>query len=172
MPNMASTPSALRHSMIASTALIYVRVGRQILASRRGHLLGPFLVSTASVADLLIERHHVSALVAVAIDLVALVAPQQCSDVPDDRNHEADREPEHERAALVAPGQTRAEAAAQADEDVTETRHGADLEDSDRPDDRDYRDYYDDRGGERRHDPDHDLEQEPGSDDEDENGQH
>src|SRR5215216_7812632 len=49
---------------------------------------------------------------------------------------------------------------------------GTSLENPDGPDDRDDREYYDDRGCDGRHDPDHDLEKDPGGNDEDEDGQH
>src|SRR3954454_17620352 len=38
---------------------------------------------------------------------------------------------------------------------------GLRLENADGPDDGEHRDYYDDHSGERRHDPDHNLEQDP-----------
>src|SRR3954447_23923267 len=171
MPNMASTPSAFKHSMIASTARI-VRP-RPMLASRGGHLLGPFLVRTAAVADLLVERDHVTTFVTFPKDFLVLVAPQQCSERSEDRQHESDREPEQERAALVATYEPCGQATAEADEDIGHPVHsGLPLEDPDCPDDRDEREYYDDHGGHSRHDADHDLEKNPGSDDQDEDRQH
>src|SRR4051794_35083379 len=175
MPNMASTPSAFKHSMMASTARMTSPAA--ILASRRMHLLclggvhflGPFQIGSAAVADLLVKRHDMPALFALAEDLVVLVAPQQGRDRPEQRDHRADREPEQERAALVAADDARAQAAEEADDDIAHL--GAVLEDSDRPDDRDEREYYDDHGGQRRHDPDYDLEQDPGGDQQDEDGQ-
>src|SRR6478672_4756433 len=46
------------------------------------------------------------------------------------------------------------------------------LEDADGPDNREDREYRHDDGGESGHDPDHDLEQDPGGNDEDKDGQH
>src|SRR3954447_344215 len=112
MPNMASTPSAFKHSMMASTARI--KSPAAMLASRRGHLLGPFLVRPTVVADLLIQRDHVTALVAFTEHFLVLVAPEQRRDGAEDRQHEADREPEHERTALVATDKACGQAAAEA----------------------------------------------------------
>src|SRR3954466_7690864 len=164
MPNMASTPSAFKHSMMASTARI--KSPAAMLASRRGHLLGPFLVRPTAVADLLIQRDHVTALVTFTKDFLVLVAPQERGDGAEDRQHEANCEPEQERAALVATDEACGQAAAETDEHIGHpVQSGPPLKDPDRPDDRDDREYYDDRGGYSRHNPDHELEEDPGSDD-------
>src|SRR3954452_5904549 len=125
MPNMASTPSAFKHSMMASTA----RMGkpRRILAVSRQSLLGPFLVGTAVVADLLVKRHDMSAFVALAVGLVALVATRKRSDRPENWQEEADREPEPERAALPAADEGRRQAAEEADDDESQAVHDVGL---------------------------------------------
>src|SRR3954447_19237917 len=108
---MASTPSAFRHSIIASTARI-----------ERDSSFGPFLVGTAAIANLLVQRHHMTALVALAVGLVVLEAPEQRGGRPQERQDRPDEEPEHERAALPAADDRGGEAAEKADD---EELHGS-----------------------------------------------
>src|SRR4051794_25469671 len=170
MPNMASTPSAFKHSMMASTARM--AESSEILAVGRQDLVRPFLVRTAVVADLLVKGHDMSALVALAVRLRVFVAPRERGDGPEDRQEEADREPQPERAALPATDEGRGQAAEEADDDEPEALHDRrSSEDADGPDDRKDREYRDDDRRQPSHDPDHDLEQDPGGNDEDEDGQ-
>src|SRR3954453_5488726 len=98
MPNTVSTPSALRHSMMASTARMRGTsfrgpgTGKGVESSRgraaRGlarrardvHLARVLLVGAAAAADLSGDRHHEAALVAVPARLLALEAVEQCGD--------------------------------------------------------------------------------------------
>src|SRR5436190_16077032 len=153
--------------------------GWGILASRRGRLLGrlgfellrPLLIRAAAVADLLVKRHDMSALVALAEDLVVLEAPEQRRDRAEDRDHEPDGEPQQERAALVAADEARGQPATEADEHIAHPVVARPLEDADGPEDRDDREDRDDDRCEPRHDPDHDLEKDPGGNDENKDGQ-
>src|SRR3954452_17099976 len=103
MPNTVSTPSALRHSMMASTALTYPTSfrdrGPSSLAADE-HSLGQRLVRSAAAAHLVRERHDVAAFIALAARLVALEAVEEGGDQPEHRQSRADQEPDEERAAL------------------------------------------------------------------------
>src|SRR5436305_9485465 len=131
MPNTASTPSALRHSMMASTALTgttsFLRIRRRKCAatgranalyqrvfgltracpsregSRQVHLFGHVLVGAAAPADLVGDRQHRAALLAVAAQLVTLVAVEDRRERPEYRQARAHQEPDEERAALDLP---------------------------------------------------------------------
>src|SRR4051812_12259149 len=106
MPNTVSTPSALRHSMMASTALtgrtsFLRRVrGKSSLAGLYQQSPGQSLVSPAAAADLVRDRHDAPALVALSTRLVALVAVEDGGERAEHRQHRADEEPDEERAAL------------------------------------------------------------------------
>src|SRR5215208_7029328 len=136
------------------------------------NLLWPFLVCPAVVADLLVKRHYMPALVALAVDLFVLVAPGQRGDRPQDRQEEADREPQPERAALPTADEGRGQSAEEADDDEAHAGHRDSLEHAERPDNGNDREYGHDDCCQSGHDPDHDLEQDPGGNDEDEDGQH
>src|SRR5947199_7371734 len=108
MPNTVSTPSALRHSMMASTALTCGppfslpgdgNSGGVSLAAHEDPL-GHFLIGPAAAADLVGERDDPPALVALAARLVALRPVAEGGDRPEDRDHRPDREPDPEGAAL------------------------------------------------------------------------
>src|SRR3954447_14206945 len=111
MPNTVSTPSALRHSMMASTARMTRTsfrgaVGTPSLAGGRRpdvHLVRVRLVGAAAAADLRGDRHHEAALVTAAARLLALEAVEQGGDGPDQRQCGADQEPDQEGAALDLP---------------------------------------------------------------------
>src|SRR4051794_30927702 len=111
MPNTVSTPSAFRHSMIASTARMRctsfraLRERQSSLAGRAAHvdLARVLLVRPAAPAHLARDRHHEAALVTAAARLVALEAVEDRRDGPDQRRGRADQEPEEEGAALDLP---------------------------------------------------------------------
>src|SRR4051812_47163279 len=114
-----------------------------------------------------------SALVTFAVDLVVLEAPGQRGDGPENRQEEADREPQQERAALPAADECRRQPTEEADDNEAHAIHlGPALENADGPDDGDDREYGHDYRRKSGHDPDHDLEQDPRGDDEHENRQH
>src|SRR5438874_3328751 len=106
MPNTVSTPSALRHSMMASTALTGHNLlsgwgkGKSSLAGAYEQSLGESLIGPAAAADLVGDRHDPSALVALPARLVALVAVEEGGERAEHRQHRADEEPDDERAAL------------------------------------------------------------------------
>src|SRR3954447_4151169 len=95
---------------------------RRILAVGGRDLLGPFLIRPASVAHLLVKGHDMSALRALAIDLLVLEAPEQRGDGAEHRDDRPDREPEQERAALPAADQAGRKAAEEANDEVA---HGS-----------------------------------------------
>src|SRR3954468_18105306 len=105
MPNTVSTPSALRHSMMASTARMYAyllsRSGTKpsLAGGRRSdvHLVRICLVGAAAPADLRGDRHHEAALVTAAARLLALEAVEQGGDRPAQRQCGPDQEPDQER---------------------------------------------------------------------------
>src|SRR3954452_15387306 len=130
MPNTVSTPSALRHSMMASTALTYPTSFRDLgiyQMSRRPaggqsprgeagterhlvvslaaheHAFRQRLVGPAAAADLARDRHHVAAFVAFAARLIALEAVEERGEQAEDRKGRPDQEPDEERAALDLP---------------------------------------------------------------------
>src|SRR5947209_17934705 len=118
------------------------RRGWHPLGVGRVQFLRPFLVRAAAIAHLLVKRDDMSALVAVAVDLVVLEAPEQRRDGAENRHDGADRKPEPERAPLVAADDACGEPAAEADEDIARVLHGRTrLEHPDRPDDRENREY-------------------------------
>src|SRR3954454_799015 len=178
MPNTVSTPSAFRHSMIASTARMRctsfqaLRERQSSLAAHRRaasqalvrdvDLAGIFLIRPAAPAHLARDRHHEAALVAAAARLVALEAVEDRRDGPDQRRSRADQEPEEEGAALDLPDGSGREAE---EEHQDEPLHrGVTLAAQDRhgPEDRHHAEYDDDDPGDRGHDADDDLEEDPG----------
>src|SRR3954465_5360291 len=111
MPNTVSTPSALRHSMMASTARMTRTsfrgaVGTPSLAGGRRpavHLARVRLVGAAAAADLRGDRHHEAALVTAAARLLALEAVEQGGDGPHQRQRGPDPETEQEGAPFDLP---------------------------------------------------------------------
>src|SRR5437763_11865478 len=123
MPNTVSTPSALRHSMMASTALtghnlLPIRGRGPSLAGAYEQSLGKSLVSSAAAADLVGDRHDPPAFVAFPARLVAFVAVEEGGERAEDRQHGADEEPDEERAALDLPDHARREAEEERDDEV------------------------------------------------------
>src|SRR6185503_1130705 len=124
MPNTCSTPSALRHSMMASTARMAAMVlsgfrgqdwpGGQskrklsltVLFSRSdrvscaGDRLREIQVGAAAHAHLVADRDDVAALGAFPERIVLLVAVQHRRDDPNPRERGADQEPDEEGASL------------------------------------------------------------------------
>src|SRR5689334_23174651 len=120
-PNTTSTPSALRHSITASTARMRIHPSRCVdviraalggswvpsVPSVRGRLdwcrrscgwvleLGP-----AAGAQRVVHRDDLAAARAAAIVLFVLVAVEDRGQQPDERRDRRDQEPEEERAAL------------------------------------------------------------------------
>src|SRR3954469_16540765 len=129
MPNTVSTPSFLRHSMMASTALTGTTsfqrfVGwKPSLAGLYEQSLGQSLIGSAAPADLIRDRDDPPALVALAARLVALEAVEDGRERAEHRQHSADQEPEEERAALDLPDCARREAEEEGDDEVL--RQGA-----------------------------------------------
>src|SRR5215211_743564 len=101
MPKTASTPSALRHSMIASTARMAIEC--TCLARLPGRLrlgLREVEVAPAGHAHLVVKRDHAAALRTAPHRLSALRAPEDRGDRPDHRQDQSDHEPDPEGAAL------------------------------------------------------------------------
>ena len=131
--------------------------------------LGVVQIASAAGADLDVGLHHVAALRALAGGLVALVSPQQRCDRPEERQAEADQEPEHERGALDLPDRARRQAEEEQDH---EQLHGCPgSEDSESPDDRDDRQHDHGDPGHGGHEAEHDLEQHVGRHRENPDGQ-
>src|SRR3954451_12994359 len=106
MPNTVSTPSALRHSMMASTARMagppsFVRTGRERLSlAADEYAFRQGLVRPAAAADLARDRHDLAALVALSAWLVALEAVEERREQAEHRQGGSDQEPDEERAPL------------------------------------------------------------------------
>src|SRR2546423_4081889 len=130
MPKTFSTPSAFRHSMIASTARMW-RSSVTALA-RFASGLREVQVAAAAHADLVVEHDYVAALGAAPARLAALPAPQDRRDRADDRHHQPDHEPDQERAALDLADHPGRQAEADRQSDVL---HRIGLEDAQCPDD-------------------------------------
>src|SRR4051794_9433339 len=115
MPKTCSTPSALRHSMIESTA----RMERTSVPASAGLArgLGELQVRATAHADLVVERDHVAAFRALPQGLPPLPAPQDGRDRADHRQHRADGEPDEEGAALDLADHAGREAEADRDRD-------------------------------------------------------
>src|SRR4051812_626901 len=105
MPKTCSTSSALRHSMMASTARI-----ESASLSAGDCFSRPVQVPATAHADLVVERHHVAALRALPPLLSLLEAEQHGRDRAEHRQHEADQEPHEEREALDLPDHARGQA--------------------------------------------------------------
>src|SRR3954463_8416133 len=112
-PNTTSTPSALRHSMIASTARISIRAfllvrpaeTRPSLAARdrrfRGDRdLGELELGPAAGAERVVERDDAPAAGALAPQLVPVGAVEDERDQPEQRQDRRDQEAEDHRHAL------------------------------------------------------------------------
>src|SRR5436190_6778823 len=129
MPNTVSTPSFLRHSMMASTALTGENLLSGRVAGKKASLAGLYeqsfretLVRPAAPADLVRHRHDPPAFVAFAARLVALVAVEDGGQRAEHRQHGADQEPEDERAALDLADHAGRQAEEERDDEVL--RHG------------------------------------------------
>src|SRR5215213_292759 len=114
-PNTTSTPSALRHSMIASTARIIAcsnllppesvideassltAVGGRFRLYRD---FGEVELGAAARADRVVERDDLAAARALAPDLVALGPVEDRGEQSEHRQHAADDEPDEEGRAL------------------------------------------------------------------------
>src|SRR3954464_11200295 len=101
MPNTVSTPSALRHSMMASTALTGhnllpgdSRVGKPSLAGLYEQPLGQSLVGPAAFAHLIGDRHDPPTFVALPARLVALEAVEDRRQRSELGQHGTNQEPE------------------------------------------------------------------------------
>src|SRR5918997_1361085 len=136
MPNTCSTPSALRHSMMASTARMLLppaSVGRTSDGTRAfpGHLeahsaleqpfllrwrgprglgLGEVEVAPAAHAHLVLDRHEAAALGAAAEHRFALEAHDQRRQRAEERKAEPDDEPDEEGGALYLRDDVRGQA--------------------------------------------------------------
>src|SRR3954466_11605025 len=120
MPKTWSTSSALGHSMMAATA----RIGRASLAARN-RFSGPVEIPATPHADLVVERHHVAALRALAPRLGALEAVQHGRDRAEHRQHEPDQEPDEERGALDLPDDARGQAEEEQQDQEAAALHGS-----------------------------------------------
>src|SRR5215207_3357028 len=112
-PNTTSTPSALRHSMIASTARIIAArtsflksgVGDASLSRRCGRFglyrdLREVQLGPAADADRVVQLDDLAAAGALPAQLVALGAVQQRGEEPEHRQDAGDQEPDEEGRAL------------------------------------------------------------------------
>src|SRR3954447_24718538 len=111
-PNTTSTPSALRHSMTASTALIM----RASLSARCGRGLGLYghvgelQLGPAAGAEGVVEHDYPPAAGALPAQLVTVGAVQHGGEQADHRQHRADEEPDEERRALDLADHARGQA--------------------------------------------------------------
>src|SRR5688572_22942869 len=105
MPNTCSTPSALRHSMIASTARMRASSFPAVQGLARSSrarsiqckdLFRKLQVLSTAHADLVVDRHDRPAVLTAPQRLVLLPAPQERGDGPQERQAEADQEPDEE----------------------------------------------------------------------------
>src|SRR4029453_9138883 len=138
MPNTWSTPSALRHSMMASTARMTARVlsgweirlagqpeksqsnsafSRSERISCGARDLREVEICAAAHAHLVRDRHHVAALGALPQRVVLLVAVQERGEDADSRKRCADQEPDEERASLHTSDDPGRDAENEGDED-------------------------------------------------------
>src|SRR3954453_3484206 len=185
-PNTTSTPSFLRHSMMASTArtgetscyageTCEMQAGKPAkcestrglarrLQLRRDGLAREVEVAPAALAHLVGDRHDRAALLAAAPQLPLLPAREDRRQQADDRQHRADDEPEEERAALDLAHHARRQPEEEGQHDVLESVAGHALPEEQHVDDRD--DRQDDEHGpqERRGGGQDDLEQDPAAD--------
>src|SRR4051794_1998320 len=142
-PNTTSTPSALRHSMTASTARMrappFERIwqppaGRRVplrLPALRGHRLGrlelPALreleLGPAARAQRLVDRHDRAAARAAAVRLLAFVAVEHRGEQADEGRDRRDDEPDQERAALDPADDPAGQAERQRDDDEGAAGH-------------------------------------------------
>src|SRR4051794_38230992 len=125
MPNTVSTPSALRHSMMASTALTWhnllpgaSRVGKPSLAGLCQQSLGQFLIRPTAPTDLIGDRHDPPTFVALPPRLVALEAVEDRRQRSEHGQHGTHQEPEDERAALDLSDHAGREAEEERDDEV------------------------------------------------------
>src|ERR687893_2071852 len=116
MPNTWSTPSALRHSMMASTA--------RMTASLTGNR-GEIEVAATTHADLVGDRHDVAALRALAQRVVLFVAVQKGREYPHAGQRDAHEEPDEEGAALHPPDHATRDAEQKGDEDERQSTRSA-----------------------------------------------
>src|SRR5688500_12530360 len=116
-PNTTSTPSALRHSMMASTARMTAPLGWWDEEAGSGGGRGPILTGAecgfrgnllvrvlelgpAAGAEGVVELDHLPAAGALAPRLVDLQPVEDGDDHADHRHARADEEPDEERGAL------------------------------------------------------------------------
>src|SRR5215211_1641612 len=136
MPNTCSTPSALRHSMMASTARMTARApfgeGKNrpggpgkasvtagfsgLRRSDRG-LSREVQVGPAAHADLVRDRYEVPAFGAGSAWLHALSAVQERGEYPDAGERDPDQEPDEEGAPLELADRPAGDAEHEGDED-------------------------------------------------------
>src|SRR5215207_2186671 len=123
MPNTWSTSSALRHSMMASTARMTSRsfrggrhdwpgsqredesnsgFSRSERISCGTRSLGEVQIGSAAHAHLVGDRDHVAAFRALPQRVVLLIAVEERGEDADSRQRGADQEPDEERASLHA----------------------------------------------------------------------
>src|SRR5918992_2937140 len=143
-PNTTSTPSALRHSMIASTArIIAARTSFPSLggeaslpcASGRFRLyreVGEVELRAAAHADRVVQLHDLPAAGALAPELVALAPVEQRGGEPDHRHDARDQEPDEERRAFEPADDPAREREREGDDQIG---HGGALDVAQRPDD-------------------------------------
>src|SRR4051794_19869157 len=129
---------------------------------RAGSSQGVIQVTAAAHADLVVQGHHVAALRALAPGLVSLEPVEQRRDRPDDGEAGPDQEPEQERGALDLRHDSSRQAAEEDEDEERAAGHEPDLENADRPDDRDHREHGHQDPRDRGHHADHELEQDPG----------
>src|SRR3954454_13613157 len=125
-PNTTSTPSALRHSMMASTARIRLLLrlegeGRLTTDCGRFRLdrdLGEVEIVAAAHAHRVVQLDDLAAGRALAADLVAVGAVEDRGQQPEHGEHEADHEPDEERRAFDAADDAGAEAHPEREDEI------------------------------------------------------
>src|SRR5215207_2242282 len=139
-PNTTSTPSALRHSMIASTARIIAArtsflvsgIGTASLSrgcSRFGLYrdVRELQLGAAARAQRVVQLHDPPAAGALAAQLVALAAVEHRGEQPEHRQQAGDQEPEEERRALDPADEPAREREREGEDDVGHGRARCDA---------------------------------------------
>jgi very-short-patch-repair endonuclease len=124
------------------------------------HRPGPFEVTPAAHADLVVQGHPLAALGARTHGLAPFHAVEDRRDGAQYRKHQSDQEPEEKRGALELSDHRRRQAAEEGEGDVLHRRDPL-AQGGDRPDDGDDREDHHREPGNRGHGADHEFEEDP-----------
>src|SRR3954453_2007805 len=130
-PNTTSTPSALRHSIRASTARIVADSSRGSAGRKKTEVSGEVLgrsgvleLGAAARAQRVVYRNDAAAGGAAAMRLVVLVSVRGGGDEPEERDARRDQEPDEERRALELADDPARQAEREGDDQVGQAFHG------------------------------------------------